>query len=128
MLLHRRTTFKPALHPMPGIERKDWVKVLGITFLEDPCNWDVHIYSFLSRAVSRLYILRVCKYYGYTKDQLNALFESLKMSLFQYGLEVWRSASQSTFLDRIDDFIRRSYRFGSTNKISLMSDVTKNRD
>ena len=28
----------------------------------------------------------------------------------------------------IDTFTRRAYRFGSTNKISLMSDVTKNRD
>ena len=104
------------------------MKVLGITFHEDPCNWDVHIDSFLSRAVNRLYILRVCKYYGYTKDQLSALFESLKMSLFQYGLELWGSASQSTFLDLIDNFIRRSYSFGSANKISLMSDVIKNRD
>ena len=127
MLLHRRTS-KPAPPPVPGIGGKDWVKFLGITFHKDLCNCDVHIDTFLSRAVSRQYILRVCKYYGYTKDQLSALFKSLKMSLFQYGLEVWGSASQRTFLDLIDNFVRRFYRFGSTNKISLMSDVIKSRD
>ena len=113
---------------MPGIERKEWLKLLRITFHEDPCNWDLHIDSLLSRAASRLYILRVCKYYGYTKYQLSKLFDSLIMSLFLYGLEVWGSAFQGKYLDRIDSFIRRAYRFGYTNKSFLISDVIKNRD
>ena len=48
---------------------------------EDPRNWT----CLLSRAAGRLYILKVCKYYGYTKDQLSELFDSLTMSLFLYG-------------------------------------------
>ena len=87
MLLHSRTT-NPAPSPLPGIERKEWLKLLGITLHEDPSNWDLHIDSLLSRAASRLYILRICKYYGYSKDQLSKLFDSLIMSLFLYGLEV----------------------------------------
>ena len=50
------------------------------------------------------------------------------MSLFLYGLEVWGSAFQGKYLDRIDSFIRHAYRFGYTNKIFLISDVIKNRD
>ena len=65
MLLRIRNT-KLSPPPLPGIERKEWLKLLGITFHEDPCNWDLHIDSLLSRAASRVYILRVCKYYGYT--------------------------------------------------------------
>ena len=61
MLLRSRTT-KPARPPVPGIERKEWLILLGITFHEDPCNWDLHIDSLLSRAASRLYVLRICKY------------------------------------------------------------------
>ena len=50
------------------------------------------------------------------------------MSLLLYGLEVWCSASQGKYLDRIDIFIRRPYRFGFTDKAILISEVIKNRD
>ncbi|CAH3175057.1 unnamed protein product [Porites evermanni] len=56
LLRSRNTKLSPPL--LPGIERKEWLKLLGITFHEDPCNWDLHIDSLLSRAASRLYILR----------------------------------------------------------------------
>ena len=41
---------------------------------------------------------------------------------------MWRSAYQGKYLDRIDTFFRRAYRFGYTNTITLISDVIKNRD
>ena len=63
---------------------------------------------FLELLVDCIIILRVCKHYGYTKDQLSVLFESLIMSLLLYGLEVWCSASQGKYLDRIDNFIRQT--------------------
>ena len=88
MLLRSGTT-KPAPPPVPGIEQKEWLKLLGITFHEDPCchyedpnYWDLHIDSPLSRAASRLCILRICKYYSYSKYQLSKLFDSLIMPLF----------------------------------------------
>ena len=49
------------------------------------------------------------------------------MPLFLYGLEVRCSASQGKYLDRIDIFIRRPYRFGFTDKVILISEVIKNR-
>ena len=70
----RNATTKPAHPPVPGMEWKEWLKLLGITFHEDPCN--LHVNSLLSRAASRLYILRICKYYNYSKDQLSKLFDS----------------------------------------------------
>ena len=96
-MLLRSRTIKPAPSPVTGIERKEWLKLLGITFHGDPCNWDLHVDSLLSRASSRLCILRVCRYYGYTKDQLSKVFDSLIMSLFLYGLEVWGSAYQGKY-------------------------------
>ena len=83
---------------------------------------------FLELLVDCTIILRVCKYYGYTKNQLSVLFESLIMSLFLYGLEVWCCASQGKYLDRVDIFVRRPCRFGFTDKIILISEVIKNRD
>ena len=41
---------------------------------------------------------------------------------------MWGAAFQGEYLDRIDSFIRRGYRFGYTNKFFFKSDVIKNRE
>ena len=87
-----------------GIERKSWLKLLGVTFQENPCCWDLHIDDLLSKASGRMYILRVCRCYGYSEDQLSKLFDSLILSLFYYCIEVWGSALQKKYLERIDKF------------------------
>ena len=68
--------------PLAIVERKTKPKLLGVTFEADPMNWDTHINYMLSKARSRLYILRVCKFYGYPKEQLDLLFQSLIISVF----------------------------------------------
>ena len=65
-----------------------------LTFIPPSKSNFSHARSVILLAASRLYILRVCKYYGYTKDQLSKLFDSLIMRLFLYELEVWGSAYQ----------------------------------
>ena len=109
-MLRSRTT-QPAPPPVPGIERKERLELLGITFHEDPCNWDLHVDSLLSRAASRLYILRECKYSGYTKDELSKLFDSLIMLIFLCGLDVWGSAYQGKYLEPIHIFFSASLSF-----------------
>jgi hypothetical protein len=47
------------------------------------------------------------------------------MSLFYYCIEVWDSALQKKYLERIDKFFRRAYRYGYTTKIS---EVIEERD
>ena len=106
--------------PIAGINRKSWLKLLGVTFQENPCCWDLHIDDLLSKASGRMYILRVCRCYGYSADQLNKLFDSLIMSLFYYSIEVWGSALQKKDLDRIDKFFRRAHRYGYTMLHILM--------
>ena len=82
----------------------------------------------LSKASSRMYILRVCKSYGYSKDQLNNLFNSLIMSVFLCGVEAWGAAYQRKFLDKIDRFLKRAHRFGFTTKKTAILDLIKDRD
>ena len=48
--------------PISGIERKNELKLFGVTLNENPCNWDTHIDSLLQKTGSRMYILRVCKF------------------------------------------------------------------
>ena len=51
-------------------------------------KWDLHFEDMMGKASGRMYILRVCKYYGMPVKQLNLLFNSLIMSLFTYGIEL----------------------------------------
>ena len=77
---------------------------------------------------NRLYILRVCKFYSYSQDQLNKLFESLILSLFAYGQEVWGFACKK-YLDRIDNFCKRAYWYGYTAKADFqISTLIEERD
>ena len=74
---------------VPIIAGKGELKLLGVTFHENLCNWDTHFHNMTDKANSRLYILRTCKYYGYTLEELTILFDGLITSVFTYGIEVW---------------------------------------
>ena len=43
--------------PIPSIERKTWLEILGTIFQENPCNWDMHFHKLISKASSRMYII-----------------------------------------------------------------------
>ena len=64
MVVHGRI-FKPLPPLVQGIKRKSWLKLLGIIFQENPSDWDLYVDNLLGKASSRLYILRVFKYFGY---------------------------------------------------------------
>ena len=64
-MILKRGSLKVPPAPLAIVERKSKLKLLGITFEDDPVNWDSHIDHVLSKASSRLYILRVCRFYGY---------------------------------------------------------------
>jgi hypothetical protein len=49
------------------------------------------------------------------------------MSLFSYGIEVWSSAPEKKYLERIDKFLRQAYRYGYTTKSVQIIDVIKER-
>ena len=73
MLIYGKT-IKPNPQPVPGIEGKNRLKLLGIILVIAKVA-NIHIEGL--------------QVYGYCQDQLNKLFDSLILSLFVYGLEVW---------------------------------------
>lgn len=121
-------TSKPPPAPIEDIERKKWLKLLGVTLEDDVCCWDLHVDALLSKAGSRMYILRVCRRYGYQKEHLNYLFNSLILSLFLYGIEMWGSALQKKYLERIDKFFKCAYRYGYLLEKYTMSELIETRD
>ena len=86
----------------------------GLNYLESvlktiPTRWGRHFEKMLSKASERMYILRVCKYYGFTAKQLDLHFRSLIMSLFTYAIELWGGACYTKHIIQIDKFINRAF-------------------
>ena len=50
-------------------------------------------------------------------NQLTKLFDLLIMSLVLYGIEIWGAACQGKYLDRIDRFFKRAFRFGYNDNL-----------
>jgi len=114
--------------PLATVERKAKLKLLGITFEDDPVNWDSHIDHMLSKASSSLHISRVCRFYGYPKEQLDLLFYSLIISVFTYAIEVWGCCYYDEYLKRIDKFFARAFKSGYCLKKYSICDILTSRD
>ena len=127
LLLKGRTTRTPP-EPLEIIGGKEKLKLLGVTFEQVPVNWDTHIDYLLSNASSRLYIIRICKYYGYSIESLDLRFQSLIVVVFTYAIEVWGCAFYSKYLSRIDKFFARCYKLGYCLRQYSILDIRRNRD
>ena len=87
-----------------------------------PCKWDSHFHNMMDKANSRLYILRICKYFGYTLEELTILFYSLiYMFVFTYAIEAWACAYGSKYLSKIDKFCKPAWNYGYTPRIAYSS-------
>ena len=127
LLLKGRTTRTPP-EPLEIIGRKQKLKLLGVTFEQVPVNWDTHIDYLLSNASSRLHIIRICKYYGYSIESLDLLFQSLIVAVFTYTIEVWGCAFCSKYLSRIDKLFARCYKLRYCLRQHSILDIRRNRD
>ena len=111
LLLRGRTTSTPP-EPLEIIGRKEKLNLLGVTFEQVPVNWDIHIDYLLSKANSRSYIIRICKYYGYSIENLDLRFQSLILSVLTDAIEVWGCALYSKYLSRIDKLFATCHKLG----------------
>ena len=127
-MLLKSSSLKVPPAPLAIVERKTKLKLLGVTFEADPVNWDTHIDHVLSKASSRLYILRVCRFYGYPKEQLDLLFQSLIISVFTYAIEVWGCCYYDKYLKRIDKLFARAFKSGYCLKKYSICDILTTRD
>ena len=127
MLLRGRGTRIPLEH-LDIIDQNGKLNLLGVTFEENPMNWDTQFEYLLSKASSRLYILRVCRYYNYSISSLDLLFQSLILSIFMYGIKFWGNPFYSTYLSRTDKFFARAFKSGYCIEQYYITDILKRRN
>ena len=87
-VIRGRTTLPPP-ESVVTIKHVSYLKLLGVTFQDNPTNLDKHFDDLMERALKPMHILRVCKRNGYRVSDLDYLFNCLIMSLFTYCIRVW---------------------------------------
>ena len=126
-VIRGRTTLPPP-ESVVTIKRVSYLKLLGMTFRDNPTNWDKHFDDLMERALKPMHILRVCKRNGYRVSDLDYLFNCLIMSLFTYCIRVWGVAAYTKYLSQIDRLLRRAFRFGYIQHETSIQQVIKDRD
>ena len=95
--------------PIPSVERKTWLKFLGVTLQDNLCSWDLHFKEMLKKASGKIYIMRLCKYYELSLEQRHLLFDNVIMPIFTFAIELWDCAYESKYLNQIDKFVKRAH-------------------
>ena len=54
----------------------------------DPSCWDLRVHELLSRASSRMYIMRTCRFNGYSKEKLTLLFDTYYVSILEEAVRI----------------------------------------
>ena len=88
--------------PLAFIERKPSLKLLGLTFQSNPCNWDLYSDNILLKACSRLYI----------GSSSSSFYYCLILPIFTYAVEVWGCTYYHKYLSRIDRLFKRAFKLG----------------
>ena len=83
-----------------------WLKLLGVTFEDDVFSLVLQADYLLSKVESRIYT-----FLEFVKDMdirkaLSYLFDSIILSLFMSGIEIWNSSMQTKYLDLLIRFSR----------------------
>ncbi|CAH3156968.1 unnamed protein product, partial [Porites lobata] len=95
---------------------KPSLKLLGVTFQSDPCNWDLHLDNILSKASSCLYMSCVCKFYGLPRiDRLfkrafklgycKELFFFIENIIALKDKKLWDKITDSNSTTALDDLL-----------------------
>ena len=86
MVIHGKIS-RPLPDPLTMISRKSWLKILGGTFQENPIIWDMHFDELMIKACSRMFIIWTCKYYRFSRTELDLLFYSIILSILIFGVK-----------------------------------------
>ena len=92
--------------PMPRVKS---YKLLGI-WLDDDMKWSTNTDYITKKAAKRLYLLRVLKNYGASKDDLKSFYCATIRSIVEYGAQIWHGNLTNEQHDAIDRIQKRALR------------------
>ena len=83
--------------------------LLGVT-LCDTLRFDVHIGNVLKIYSQRLHLLKLLRYQGFPRRQLNTVFYALVLSRSRYALPVWSGFMSVELKGQVNSFLKRAFK------------------
>ena len=112
--------------PVMDIPLVDEISILGFTF-DSNLSFHRHVQKTSKKAYSALYQITRIKHFGYSRDELRLMYNSLVLSRLRYGLGVWGGEYKST-LKLIDDVQRKAMRLGVIAEFTPVSELIAEND
>ncbi len=78
-------------------------RLLGV-IINNQLNWDDHVNSIVTKASSRLWILRSIRQFGFTTKELTLIYKSSIVPILEYASPVWGYAitcAQAEAIERV---------------------------
>ncbi len=103
----------------------DNAKILGV-WLQHDLSWDKNITEMISKTNRRLYMLKMLKRFGFTKDELITVYKGYIRPLLEYADVAWHSSLTIKQAKSIEQVQRRACRivlgFNFTSYSSALGD------
>jgi len=76
-----------------------------------------------------LYLLKLMRYQGMSRNCLDCVFQSLVLSIIEYALPaVWGGYLNAELTGQIDFFLRRCFKYGFCNAVAKIEEILENSD
>jgi len=110
----------PSKHSLPqlleGIERVHTAKLLGVIF-QSSFSFVNHVDAMLKVCSQRIFLLKQLREQGMPLDQLHTVFQAIILSRLTYAIPAWGPYLNVELKQRIDAFLKRSFRYGFSKHI-----------
>ena len=114
-------------HTFDGIVQEHVAKLLGVFFSAN-LSFDEHVNFVMSVCSQRIYLLKLLRSQGLPPKHLQTVFTSLILSRITYALSVWGGHLTCSQRHRINAFLKRAQKFGSTEILYNIEDLLEKAD
>ena len=91
-------------------------KLLGVIF-QSTFSFVDHVDYVLKICRQRVYLLKQLRDQGLPLQKLHTVFQAIVLSRLMYALPAWGPLLNVELVHKIDGFLKRSFRYGFTNKL-----------
>ena len=113
--------------PLNEIDQVAEIKLLEVIF-HGNFNFELHVNYIMSLSSQRIYLIKLLSDQGLCGERLETVFQALIISRLTYDLSVWSSFIAIEQCGRINAFLKRSLKYGLTQKCFNMNEILSKAD